>query len=191
MIRAGAFNPDDLIFNQIGELSPRQRGWLTLEIVGWACQIMFNLILLVAACVAFYLQFQFTNYFFLGGALWSILLLGNTGICLGNIWPIWKSLKDNEVQAVAGTISKRYTSQMPTKHRPGSAYWALIIQSYTFGTSPRIFDSITEHKSYRIFYIPALKRLVNIEPLFSEEQQKKSALAALQAQAKEKEQSHE
>lgn len=24
MIRAGAFNPDDLIFNQAGELSPRQ-----------------------------------------------------------------------------------------------------------------------------------------------------------------------
>lgn len=191
MIRAGAFNPDDLMFNQIGDLSPRQRRWLKLEMAGWACQIMFNLILLVAAWVAFYLQFQFTTYFFLGGALWSILIVGSTGISLQSIWPIWKSLKDNEVQSVAGTISKRYTFQRPNGRWSGSSSWALIIRSDSFGTSPRIFDAITEQQSYRLFYIPALQRPVNIEPLFSEDQQKKSALAKLQAQAKEKELSDE
>lgn len=191
MIRAGAFNPDDLMFNKIGELSPRQRGWLALEIAGWACQIMLNLILLAAAWVGFYLQFKFTNYFFLGGALWSVLMVGNSLICLGNIWPIWKSLKDNDVQSVAGTIVKRYSFLGHRRRWAGSTYWALIMRSYTFGTNARIFDSITEHNSYRIFYIPALKRPVNIEPLFAEEPPKKSALAALQAQAKEKEQAHE
>jgi hypothetical protein len=191
MIRAGAFNPDDLMFNQMGELSPRQRRWLKFEMAARVGQMMISLILMIAAWVGFYLQFQATSSFFFGGIFLSVLFLISIWMSVENMLPIWRCLNTNEVKSVAGTVSKRSAFQYPGRTQRALGYWALVIRSDTFSTNARIFNVITDRHSYRIFYIPALKRLVNIEPVHSEDQQKQSALAALQAHAKEKEQSHD
>lgn len=188
MKRAGAFHPDDLMFNQAGELSPHQRRWLQLEIVGWGFQIVIYSVVIISASVFYYLQFQqdANRLWLVGGLFWSTGLGYGIWMSAKNIQPIWADITNYEVKSVAGVIVKDGSSTQYYQRR-AAANWSVQIRGEQFSIFPFVFDSLIAHKSYRIFYTPSLRRVINIEPLFHLDDEKQSTLAALQARTKENE----
>ncbi len=188
LIHAGALNLDDLPFNQAGELSPRQRRWLMVEVAAWGVQVGINLIAVVIIwCFFFRFQLQSDAHtpWGLVAFFWSALIGLNAFICLITMQPVWLTIKNNEVKSITGVISKNYEIGS-IRWRTGIVSWFLNVKDQTFKTSQTAHAVIIDHRKYRLFYIPALhNRLLNIEPLFSADDDKQSHLSTLQNRARE------
>lgn len=191
MIRAGALHPDDLMFNQAGELSPGQKRWLTIEVAAWGVQIVIDVALIVCAWFVYY--FQYPNnaaLFIVSSSAWSIALGAGIFACCQHAQPVWADIKSNEVKLLSGTISK-HTGWGPGvpegSKRPRGANWSFQIREHLFSVHSPVYDSLIEHQSYSVFYTPALKRVINIELLMGAHEKKQSALDALQRRTKENE----
>jgi hypothetical protein len=186
LIRAGGFHPDDLAFNQAGDLSPSQKRWLMLEAASWAFQAGLDLVLLAGAWIFCYYQFDL-QLFIAGGLIWSLPLGISVLICSDNLQSLWADIKGNKVESASGIISKHFSfvpfgSRQPVLKMRGG-YCSLEIRGHIFSVTPSVYASIVEHRTYRLFYIPNVKRLINIEPLLRSDEKKQSALAALQQRA--------
>jgi hypothetical protein len=187
LIRAGGLRPDDLVFNRAGELSPRQIGWLRLEVAGWIFQIGVDLALIVCAWLFYYFGHNL-QALVMGGLFWSVILGISALSCIENARPLWTDINSNRVESISGTISKHYgfgrgTSLNLHKDTRG-VNWGLEIKNHRFSVHPRVYNSIVEHGTYRLFYTPNLQRVINIEPLIESHTEKQSTLAALQERAK-------
>ncbi len=168
LIRAGGFNPDDLAFNQAGELSERQRRWLRLEVAAWVFQIGVNLVLMACAWLFYYFQDNMQT-FLLGGLSWSVGLAISILFCLEHARPIWDDIQGNQVKSISGTVLKRSgfgkgVNQSQYKNVRGIA-WSLKIRDQMFSVHSRLYHSVIANETYRLFYTPNLKRVINIEPL--------------------------
>ena len=191
LIRSGGLHPDDLAFNQAGELSPRQKRWLTFEVAAWGVQIGIDLILVICAWLFYYFQFRHNlQAFVIGGLLWSFALGMSVLICLEHARPLWADIQGGEVKSISGIISKYYGYgaglylNRRTRRR-GPVNWGVKIRERGFSVYPRVYAALVAHQTYRLFYLPNTERIMNIDPLFQAHAEKQSALAALQARAKE------
>ena len=160
-----------------------------LETGFWIAQLVVDLGLIVVAWVTFYLQYNFQE-FLIGSLFWS-LVLGTTMLyCIKNVRPLWADLKANRVESISGIISKHYgfgndVPQHQTNNMRGVNF-GVKIRAQNFSVTPSIYDSIVEHKTYQVFYIPNTKKLINIEYLPASDAKKRSALAVLQHQVSSK-----
>jgi len=174
--RAGVFHPDDLQANRAGELSAAQKRWLTFEIAGWLSLAGVEMGIVVASWI-FYFQHPFGSLFQIS-LFWGILLTIFAGMCIQEALPILGELRDGQVEAVSGTLSKHVTV---VSSRAGSgAIFSIEIHNRSFGIHATTYDAIIDHQSYRLFYTPRNHTLVNIEPLFISDENRGSALASLQ-----------
>ncbi len=186
LIHTGALNLDDLPFNQAGELSPRQRRWLVVEVAAWGVQVAIDLVFIVTIWV-FFFRFHLQNDshapWLLTASFWSILLAIATVWCVDHARAPSFASKNNDVNAVAGTLQKRYVSYGAGRNA-GSAY-TLTVRGRTFAVPRNTYALIIDHHTYKLFYIPSINRLLNIEPLFSADEQQQSHLSTLQNRARE------
>jgi hypothetical protein len=188
LIRAGGLRLDDLAFNQAGELSPWQMGWLRLEVASWVVQIGIDLALI--ACIWLFYYFGHNlGAFIVGGLFWSFILGISMLMCVEHARPLWAAINGNRVESISGTILKHYGFGKGTSldlHRDTSGVnWGLEIKNHRFSVHPHVYNSIVEHGTYRLFYILTLKRVISIEHLLYSHEKKQSALAALQERARE------
>ena len=187
LIRAGGLHPEDLASNQAGELSLRQRRWLKLEFAGWVFQIGADLVLMACAWLFYYFQNNL-QVFLIGSLFWGLALGMSVLFCIEHAWPVWDAVKSNEVEVIAGSISKfvGFGKGWPQDERSKLGNnWGLKIREQMFSVTAAEYAVLVEHQTYRLFYLPNMKRVINIEPLIESHAKKQSALAALQARARE------
>jgi hypothetical protein len=181
LIRAGGLRLDDLAFNQAGELSPGQRRWLMLEVAAWIFQAGIGVILMPCIWVFFYFLHDDLRIFLLGCLLWNVALGISVFICIHqHAQPIWTDIKNGEIASIAGTVVKHYSV---STGRAAITYVGIEIRGHMFSVTASVHASVVEHQTYRLFYIPNTKRLMNIEPLPLSDAKKQSVLAALQEHA--------
>lgn len=169
LVRAGGFNPDDLVFNQAGMLSQRQKHWLMLEVAGWVTQAGINLMLIICAWGVYYLQFLHNLKVFLaGGLFWSFIIGFSILLCIEHARPLWMDIQNGQVEQISGLLIKYHGrgKNISTGRSVSGIHYTVRIRNCGFSVYPSIYAAIVEHQSYRLFYLPNAKKLVNIEPLF-------------------------
>jgi hypothetical protein len=176
LIRAGAFHPDDLDENYAGYLSPAQKRWLALEAAFWLTLAGLELGLTGMIWI-FYFQHHIQTALLLG-LTWGFFLVIIASMCIHDARPILEELRDGRVEDIAGMLSKHVSF---INNRGGrGAHCSIEIHNHLFGIAPSTYNAIIDHHSYRLFYTPKNRTLVNIEPLPRSDEKKRSALAALQ-----------
>lgn len=178
LIHAGVFHPDDLEFNDAGDLSPAQKRWLTLEAAFWLTLAGLEIGLVVTMWVFYFLHHIETVL--LLSITWGSFLVMVANMCVIDARPILEELRDGKVDEIAGTVSKHYPTITTGKGRYRVGHYSIEISGHLFDVHDSVYALILEHHSYRLFYTPRNKTLVNIEPLLSSDQKRRSALAALQ-----------
>jgi hypothetical protein len=162
LMRAGAFHPDDLEENHAGCLSPAQKRWLVLEAAFWLTLAGLELGLAGMLWI-FYFQRHIQTVLLLG-LTWGLLLMIIASICIHEAWPILEELRDGRVEDIAGTLSK-HVSFLRTRTGGRMPSCSAEIHNHIFGIAPSTYNALIDHQSYRLFYTPKNRTLVNIEPL--------------------------
>jgi hypothetical protein len=168
LIRSGGLHPDDLAFNQAGELSPWQKRWLTLEVAAWGFQIGIDLVFMGCAWLFYYFQYFQSQHnlqiFTIGGLFWSCMLGVSILFCIDHMQPLCSDIQNIEVKSISGAISK-YCGFRMGRREVTIGYWGLEIRGHKFAVNPSVYASLVQHQTYRLFYLPNANRLINIEPL--------------------------
>jgi hypothetical protein len=92
------------------------------------------------------------------------LLLWLTYMCLNEAKPFWEDLKHDEARTASGVLHKHVTVVAAGKGSR-TAYCTIRVGGEVFQISPAVYDHIIQEDVYRIYYAPATKMVLNIEPL--------------------------
>src|SRR5258708_1694285 len=160
LVRFGAFHPDDLELNRMGDLSERQKVELLFFVVFWLAVAGLDLVLM-----AFLVSAQPWSYVgTLMPVLWCIFLVTMSIMCVKNAVPFWKDTQDGEVKSVSGLVSK-YITWVSAGRSGHIGYCNIKVQDQVFSLNPRFYDLVMDHDDYRLYYSANSKRIINIEPL--------------------------
>lgn len=176
LIQAGAFHPDDLPYNQAGELSPAQKRWLVLEVTAWLALATPELGLAVVMWV-FYFQHLILTVLLLA-LTWGSYLVFLAAMCGRDAWQIVEEIRQDRVDIIEGVISKHCT-RVSINRGYGYVY-SLEIRGHSFEVHQALYNAIAKDTSYRLYYIPGHCTLINVEPRSHLDERRQTALAALQ-----------
>jgi hypothetical protein len=120
---------------------------------------------------------------------WGVVLILLSISCAQDGRLILAERRDGRVEALAGTLSKHFSIGRSRWYGSvGKGLWSastgcsIEIHDHLFGVSPSTYDAIVEHRSYRLFYTPKYRTLVNIVPFSALDEKRRAALASLQQQ---------
>jgi len=159
------FFPDDLSFNQMGEISPRQIRGVKLSLWFWFAGIavflfMFVVIFVIGAKISFSAQKSEAPFFMI---FWFVFFLLNGYLCYSNATPHLNDLRENRVQVVSGKLIKHHT--LVSTIRSGSNFYCTIeIRGQQFYISLSAYNDIAEDQTYRLFYLPHSRKILNLVP---------------------------
>ncbi len=155
----GVLNVDDLEINRKGHLSPRQKQKPILIIILWTGLAVFELVVLIALLL-YELSFQ-------PNPLISLITFAVLTFCSAlsmlNVKPYWRGLRTSKVKTVSGKSFKKYS--FVSYGRSSICLCSIRVSNLVFGVSPALYNVVLENKSYRIYYLPDSKLMVNIEPI--------------------------
>lgn len=162
-LRRELFSPDDLSFNQNGEMSPRQLRDIRRFARFWFFCLGIYLTLMLAMCVlaiwAGLLAHQIDRFFSLT-VFWA-LILGLFGSCSYSFArPYLLDLRENRVELVEGELHKHYL--LIPYNRIKMSYFVIEIRQQTFSIPRGASDEIMDHRVYRLFYLPHSRKIVNL-----------------------------
>jgi hypothetical protein len=174
--RGGVFYPKCLDDNRAGFLSTRQK-WRLIWVVGtWIALAGLDL-----AMVAWMIYFQtFVPISPFVSLFWGTFLIGTAILCVKHAQPIVEDIRDGRVKLIVGQIRK-YVAYASNSGMKGTTVTFMIeTRKQAFDVTEYVYDSLTNHKTYRLAYIPRSNKLVNLESLEDLDEKKSAALSALQ-----------
>jgi hypothetical protein len=155
----GVLNADDLEINRKGYLSPRQKRKPILIIILWTGLAVFEIVVLIAILL-YELSFQQNPWVSL---ITFAVLTFCSALSLLNGKPYWRDLKTSKVKTVSGKSFKKYS--FISYGKSSICLCSIRVSNRVFGVSPALYNVVVENKSYRIYYLPDSKLMVNIEPI--------------------------
>ncbi|MBL8098160.1 MAG: hypothetical protein JNK81_03215 [Anaerolineales bacterium] len=159
LIETGVYSEDDFGINLKGDLSERQRRmllifaylWIGLAIINFL-GILFFIYFLVLSSINFLIIFLIA----------VIFLSSNIYLCMQHAKPFWNDVQDDVVKTASGEITKKffYTS---TGWKNYNSYYTVRVNNIVFSVSPLLYYALEDGKTYRLFYVPNSKRVINID----------------------------
>lgn len=162
LIKVGILDLEDLEINRSGHLSQRQKHRLYFYVSFWLILAGLDMIIL-ALFIYFQLIFQMH---FIMGIIGSCFIIVPAYMCITNVKPYWKDIQDDKPNTASGRIYKHFATGRgigPKGQRVG--YCNVRINNQTFSISPAAYSYIIEEETYRIYFVPNSRKLINIEPL--------------------------
>ena len=159
------FFPDDFNFNQMGEISPRQIKKVQQSAWFWLAGVvvflfMFIAVLVIGAKISFSAQKSEAPFFMI---FWFVFSLLNGYLCYSNASPHLNDLRENKVQVVSGKLIKHHA--LVSTRRGGSNFYCTIeIRCQQFYISLAAYNDIVEDQTYRLFYLPHSRKIMNLVP---------------------------
>jgi len=164
LMYAGVFHPDEVEINEAGYLSVGQKLWLVLEASFWFGMAGLE-ISLAASMWVFYFIHPYGSLLSIS-LIWGVVLVIFASVCAHSGKMIIDEQRDNQVKMVSGTLFKRFSLGNYYGARGGQGgHCNVEIHNQLFSISPSTYDAIAEGRSYRLFYLPKSRTLVNIVPL--------------------------
>ena len=168
LIRAGVFHPDEVEINETGHLSEPQKRWLALEAASWLGVAGLGMSLL-AAMWAFYFQHP-SGSLLLIGLTWGVVLALSAIACIQNSRSILDERRDDQVKTISGMLLKHFSyfsvgAKKISIRQESTPTCSIEIHNQLFSVSPSTYEAIVEGRSYRLFYLPKHRTLVNVVPL--------------------------
>jgi hypothetical protein len=157
--RIGALNIADLEINQKGYLAPRQTRKPILIIILWTGLAVFEIAVLIALLI-YELSFQRNTWISL---MTFAVLTFCSALSMLNAQPYWRDLTTKRVKTVSGKSFKKYS--FIGYGRSNICVCSIRVGDLVFGVSPALYDVVVENKTYRTYYLPDSKLMVNIEPM--------------------------
>ena len=155
----GALSIADLEINRKGYLSARQTRKPILIIIVWTGLAMFEIAVLTALLIY---EFSFQQNMLIGLMTFAVLTFCSI-LSMLNGKPYWKDLRAKKVKTVSGKSFKKYS--FISYGRSNICVCSIRVNNLVFGVSPALYDVVLENKTYRIYYLPDSKLMVNIEPI--------------------------
>jgi hypothetical protein len=160
LIRIGAFRIDDLEINKSGHLSKKQKQPLYWILAFWFALAIFEIIIFA---VFAYVQISLQRDIFMGLAVIAFLIF-LLATCMAFAKPSWNDIRHNKSKTVSGKIFKHFSITSVSKYSLiGNC--SIRINNQVFSISPSIYNQIIHENSYRIYFTPHSRKIINIEPL--------------------------
>jgi len=119
---------------------------------------MFVVIFVIGAKISFSAQKSEAPFFMI---FWFVFFLLNGYLCYSNATPHLNDLRENRAQVVSGKLIKHHAL---VRRSGGNFYCTIEIRDQQFYVSLAAYNDIAEHQTYRLFYLPHSRKILNLVP---------------------------
>jgi len=197
VVKANRFDLNALATNRTGALAAGQKSRLTIRLASMAfssiASVAFGVLWLYLAVITVpkqtivnhWLALIIAVFLFLFGVIWIVDGVRNL---VKDSFSLLRDILSGEVAVAEGSARKEYDSRHYASlwHRLFNSIWFFSVDSRAqyleafkgthfyvldgqrFIVSQKGYAALTEGPSYRLYYVPRSKRLVNIEPVSGE-----------------------
>lgn len=93
---------------------------------------------------------------------WLTLLTGTGFYCVKNLQTMYADVRERKVKIITGILYKKHI--ITGRKGGGSAYCTIRVQNLIFTINPALYDILIHEESYRLYFTPHTKQIVNVEP---------------------------
>jgi uncharacterized membrane protein YdbT with pleckstrin-like domain len=162
LMDAGVYDAKSLDLNLRGSLSKSQKVKLLIHSFPW---LFVSSLSLIGVVVLIALQItHFGKNFAL--FIWMIMLSLVGFMGYQHARPFWMDIREGGMKTASGSITKRYyfvPADRIRKRYGANGFFLVRVNNAQFSDSPTLYSSLTEGGSYRLYYAPHSRWVLNVD----------------------------